>query len=73
MAQECPSIRPTPGPPTGDGRGVVQSLGPSPWRHAAEQTVALLAEQAEAGRRAQSPEAQAARIAAMARLKGAAA
>lgn len=40
---------------------------------AAEQTVALLAEQAEAGRRAQSPEAQAARIAAMARLKGAAA
>jgi hypothetical protein len=34
------------------------------------QTAALLAEQAEAGRRAQSPEAQAARIAAMAKVRG---
>jgi hypothetical protein len=39
---------------------------------AAEQTAALLAQQAEAGRRANSPEAQAARLAAMAKVKGAA-
>ena len=43
-----------------------------PGLAAVAQTSALLAEMAEAGRRSQSPEAQAARIAAMARMRGAA-
>jgi hypothetical protein len=42
----------------------------SPSGAAVAQTAALLAQQAEAGRRANSPEAQAARLAAMAKVKG---
>jgi hypothetical protein len=44
----------------------------APGVSAVAQTAALLAQQAEAGRRANSPEAQAARLAAMAKVKGAA-